>query len=87
MNANGFVIEILTCKEIIHCETDAFLDWISIRIFETFRCTAICRNQKPSDMMLNADVSDGDFQSKFGDGSENFQDSLENSDQKLFVHV
>ena len=31
--------------------------------------------------MLNADVSDGDFQSKFGDGSENFQDSLENSDQ------
>ena len=31
--------------------------------------------------MLNADVSDGVFYSKFGDGSENFQDRLENSDQ------
>ena len=32
-------------------------------------------------MMLNADVSDGFFQSKFGDGIENFQNILENSDQ------
>lgn len=32
--------------------------------------------------MLNADVSDGVFYSKFRrDGSENFQERLENSDQ------
>ena len=31
--------------------------------------------------MLNADVSDGFFQSKFGDGIENFQNILENSYQ------
>ena len=31
--------------------------------------------------MLNADMSDGVFQSKFGEGSENFQECLENSNQ------
>ena len=41
---------------------------------------AICRDKKTTDMMLNADVSDGVFYSK-GDGSENFQDRLKNSDQ------
>ena len=54
-----------------------FLTEIRSEFSEEFRCHL----QKLKDIMLNADVSDGVFYSKFGDGNENFQDCLENSDQ------
>ena len=61
MNANGFVIEILTCKEIICCETDAFLDGILVGIIEEFRChlEKLKNISTVKQMMLHANICGG----------------------------